>query len=98
FRFYSDGRLNVTAELKDVFQHSSAQGECRMNALVLVAEDDNGEKIVLVDWDGFDDEERTWESLGKIYDSALAFVLKQLRQLRMRALKSRLHAEYDIAV
>ena len=62
-RFYADADLNITAEIKDVFQHSYAQGECRMNALMDVAEDDQGDVIVLVDWGGFDAEERTWESL-----------------------------------
>ena len=39
-RFYADDAdLNITAEIKDVFQHSYAQGECRMNALMHVAED-----------------------------------------------------------
>ena len=64
FRFYAD------AEIKDVFQHSNAQGECRMNALMHVAENDQGDVIVLVDWEGFDAEERTWESLRKIHSSA----------------------------
>ena len=41
-----------------------------MNALMHVAEDDLGDVIVLVDWDGFDAEERTWESLRKIHSSA----------------------------
>ncbi|CAN0490147.1 unnamed protein product, partial [Hapterophycus canaliculatus] len=58
-RFHADGQLNVTAEWKHVFQHSYAPGECRVDAFVHVAEDDNGEIIVFVDWDGFDDEERT---------------------------------------
>ena len=57
---YADADLNITAEIKNVFQHSYAQGECRMNALMHVAEDDLGDFIVLVDWEGFDAEERTW--------------------------------------
>ena len=36
-RFYADADLNITAEIKDVFHHSYAQGECRMNALMHVA-------------------------------------------------------------
>ena len=48
-RFYADADLNITAEVKDVLQHSYAQGECRMNALMYVAEDDRGDVIVLVD-------------------------------------------------
>ena len=50
-RFCADADLNITtAEIKDVFQHSYAQGECRMNALMHVAEDDQGDAVVLVDW------------------------------------------------
>ena len=33
-RFYADAHLNITAEIKGVFQHWYAQGECRMNALM----------------------------------------------------------------
>ena len=39
-RFYADADLNITAEIKDVLQHSHTQGECRTNALMHVAEDD----------------------------------------------------------
>ena len=98
-RFYADADLNITAEVKDVFQHSYAQGECRMNALMHVAEDDQGDVIVLVDWEGFDAEECTWESLRKIHSSAPDFVLKELRKLRLtRALKGKLASEYGISV
>ena len=62
-----------------------------MNGLVHVAEDDEEAVIVLVDWDGFDVEERTWESLRKIHASAPEFVLRELRKLRVtRALKVKL--------
>ena len=88
--FYADADLNITAEIKDVVQHSYAQGECRMNALMHVTEDDQGDVIVLVDWEGFDAEERKWESLRKIHSSASDFVLKELRKLRLtRALKGK---------
>ena len=72
-RFYADADLNITAEIKHFFQHSYAQGERRMNALMHVAEDDQDDVIVLVDW----------ESLRKIYSSAPDFVLKELRKLRL---------------
>ena len=49
-----------------------------MNAFMHVAEDDQGDVIALVDWEGFDAEERTWESLRKIHSSAPDFVLKEL--------------------
>ena len=70
-----------------------------MNALVHVAEDDDGRAIVLVDWDAFDSEQRTWESLRKIHSSAPEFLVKELRQLRWtRALASRLASEYGISL
>ena len=70
-----------------------------MNALVHVAEDDDGNIIVLVDWEGFNSEERTWESLRKIHSSAPEFVVKELRKLRLtRALTSKLASEYDISL
>ena len=69
------------------------------DALMHVAEDHQGEIIVLVDWEGFDAEERTWESLRKILSSATDFVLKELRKLRLtRALKGKLASEYGISV
>ena len=52
-------RTSRIAEIKDVFQHSYAQGECRMNALMHVADDDQGDVIVLVNWKSFDADERT---------------------------------------
>ena len=70
-----------------------------MNALMHVAEDDLGDVIVLVDWEGFDAEERTWESLRKIHSSAPDFVLKELRELLLtRALKGKLASEYGISL
>ena len=42
-----------------MFFSKNTQGECRMNALMHVAEYDQGDVIVLVDWEGFDAEERT---------------------------------------
>ena len=98
-RFYADADLNITAEIKDVFQHSYAQRECQMNTLMHVAEGDQGDVIVLVDCEGFDAEERTWESLRKIDFSAPDFVLKELRMLRLtRALKGKLASEYGISL
>ena len=70
-----------------------------MNALMHVAEDDQGDDIVLVNWEGFDTEERTWGSLRKVHSSAPDFVLKELRKLRStRALKWKLASEYGISL
>ena len=70
-----------------------------MNALMHVAAHDQGDVIVLVDWEDFDAEDRTWDSLRKIHFSAPDFVLKELRKLRLtRALKGKLESEYGISL
>ena len=69
-----------------------------MNALMHVAEDDQGDVIVLVDWEGFNAEERTWESLHKIHSSAPDFVLKELRMQLTRVLKGKFASEYGISL
>ena len=90
--------MNITAEFKDVFQQSHAQGECRVNALMHVAEDDQGDVIVLVNWEGFHAEKSTWESLRKIHSSAPDFVLKDRKLRFTRALKGKLASEYGISL
>ena len=52
-----------------------------MNALIHVTQDDQGDVIVLVDWGGFDAEERTLGSLCKVHSSAPDFRLKEIRKL-----------------
>ena len=52
-RFYADSQLNVTADVKNVFQHAFNQGQFQMAGVVRVAEADDRSLIVLVDWVGF---------------------------------------------
>ena len=40
-RFHADSQLNVTAEIKDVFQHAFNQGKFQMAGIVRVAEADD---------------------------------------------------------
>ena len=51
-RFYADSQLNITADVKNVFQHAFNQGQFRMAGVVRVAEADDRSLIVLVDWAG----------------------------------------------
>ena len=50
--FYADSQLNVTADVKDVFQHAFNQGQFQMAGSVRVAEAEDRSLIVLVDWVG----------------------------------------------
>ena len=66
-RFYSDAALEITAELKEVFQHAFTQGECEVAAIVdlVIVEEGSGFEVE-VELAGFDTEENTWEDLAKI--------------------------------
>ena len=46
-RFYADSQLNVTADVKNVFQHAFNQGQFQMAGVVRVAEADDRSLIVL---------------------------------------------------
>ena len=93
-QFYADSQLSVTADVKEVFQHAFNQGQFQMSGIVRIAEDENRQLIVLVDWVGFDVEERTWETLKEIHNAAPHFLKSELRKLRItRAIASRVESE-----
>ena len=66
-RFYADSQLNVTAGVKNVFQHAFNQRRFQMAGVVRVAEADDRLLIVLVDWVGFEVDERTWSLLRRFF-------------------------------
>ena len=53
--------------MKDVFQPALNQGQFQMADIVRVAEAEDRSLIVLVDWVGFEVEERTWELFKKYF-------------------------------
>ena len=90
-------QLNITADVKNVFQHAFNQGLFQMAGVVRVAEADNHSLIVLVDWVGFKVDERTWEPFREIFEVAPDFLAKELRKLRVtRAFAARIKAEFGI--
>ena len=98
-RFYADSQLNITADIKDVFQHAINQGQFRMAGIVRVAEAEDRSLIVLVDWVGFEVEERTWEPFKNIFEAAPEFLQKELRKMRVtRAIATRITREFGIQV
>ena len=58
---------------------------------------DDGSLIVLVDWVGFEVDERTWEPFKEIFEAAPEFLAKELRKLRVaRAIAGRIKSEFGI--
>ena len=98
--FYSDAALEMTAELKEVFQHAFTKGEFEMAASVdlSIVEDGSGFELE-VEWAGFDTEENTWEDLAKIWGAAPQFVKSELRKLRLkRRVRTKLKRKYGITL
>ena len=53
--------------------------------------------ILLVDWVGFEVNERTWEPFKEIFEAAPEFLAKELRELRVtRAIAARIKREFGI--
>ena len=96
-RFYADSQRNVTADVKNVFQHVFNQGQVQMTGVVRVAQADDRSLIVLIDRVGFEVDERTWEPFNEIFEAAPEFLAKELRKLRVtRAIAARIKREFGI--
>ena len=68
-----------------------------MAGIVRVAEAEDRSLIVLVDWVGFEVEERTWEPFKSIFEAAPEFLEKGVRKLRVtRANKACITSEFGI--
>ena len=52
---------------------------------------------MLVDWIGFEVDERTWETFKDIFEAAPQFLAKELRKLRVtRAISASIKSEFGI--
>ena len=69
-----------------------------MAGVVRVAEADDRSLIVLVDWVGFEVDERTWEPFKEIFVAAPDFLAKELRKLRVTRdiIAARIKREFGI--
>ena len=53
--------------------------------------------IMLVDWVGFEVDERRWEPFKEIFEAAPEFLANELRKLRVtRAIAARIRSEFGI--
>ena len=58
---------------------------------------DNRSLIVLVDWVGFEVEDRTYAPFSQMFEAAPEFLAKELRKLRVtRAIAARIKSEVGI--
>ena len=69
--FCADAALEITAELKEIFQHAFTQGEFEMAAVVDLATVEEGSGFeVDVEWTEFDTEDSTRDDLVMIWGAA----------------------------
>ena len=99
-RPYADASLNVTAELKEVFNNLKSQGELDMERIEGAdLEADSEEDVVKVKWVGLDEEETTWEPVSTIYADAPKYTAAQLRKLRLtKEVRDDLKKKYGMKV
>ena len=72
-------------------------GLIQMAGIVRVAVADDRSLMVLVDWVGFEVDERTWEPFKEIFEAAPEFLAKELRKLRVtRVIAARIKSEFGI--
>ena len=97
---YADASLNVTTELKEIFNNLKSQGEFdieRIEAVDVVA--DSEEHAVKVKWVELDEEETTWEPVSTIYAVASKYLAAQLRKLKLtKRVRDDLNTNYGMKV
>ena len=97
-QFHFQERVAVECERR---RKESSEGlelpSFRSRRLCLVFEADERSLIVLVDWVGFEVDERTWEPFREIFEAAPEFLAKELRKLRVtRAVAARIKHQFGI--
>ena len=99
-RFYADRDLKITKAVKDVFQHVDQQGEYHIRGITRVKKANRGEEyVVLVQWEGLDDAEETWEPVSRVLEDAPTVLRRELRKIKPpAAIKQELQRRYKIKI
>ena len=97
-RFYAHSQLNVTADVNQGRILACFQSRAISNYWYCSREQkDDRSLLVLVDWAGFEVEERTWKPFTDVVEAAPGFLTKKLHMLRVsRAVAARITREFGI--
>jgi hypothetical protein len=88
-RFYEDGKLNITEEIKAQFAHDNFSYEVK-DFIGVRIQPETGRLQFLVEWKGFTSQDNSWENLEMLCIDVPVLVAKYARKL-----KSDNHALYD---
>ena len=87
---YADTKLEITGELRKVFQHLENQGEYHIRSLSAIKRAASGDEFVVKGaLEGLEEAESTWEPVSRVFHDAPAVLRKELKALRLKAEQKR---------
>jgi len=87
---YADDKLEITGELRKVFQQLENQGEYHIRSISAIKRAASGDEFVVkVAWEGLEEAESTWEPVSRVFHDAPAVLRKELKALRLKAEQKR---------
>lgn len=79
-RYDADEALQVTADFKEVFQHTFTRGNFEIAGIVDISKAEKGDGLdAMVEWVGVEEQENSWESLKGIWDDAPELGISEMR-------------------
>ena len=76
---YVDDKLEITGELRKVFQQLENQGEYHIRSISAIKRAASGDEFVVkVAWEGLEEAESTWEPVWRVFHDAPAVLRKEL--------------------
>ena len=87
---YAHDKLEITGELRKVFQQSENQGEHPIRSISAIKRAGiRDELVVKVAWEGLEEAGSTWEPVLCAFHDAPAVLRKELKALRLKAEQKR---------
>ena len=72
-RLYADDKLEITGELRKVFQQLENQGEYHIRSISAIKRAASGDEFVVkIVWEGLEEAEITWEPVSRVFHDAPA--------------------------
>ena len=88
--FYADDKLEITGELRKVFQQLENQGEYHIRSISAIKRAASGNELVVkLAWERLEEAESTWEPVSRVFYKVPAVLRKELKGLRLKAEQKR---------
>ena len=88
--FYADDKLEITGELRKVFQQLENQDEYHIRSISAIKRAASGNELVVkLAWERLEEAESTWEPVSPVFYKVPAVLRKELKGLRLKAEQKR---------